>query len=352
MKTFSSTWLDLRQDGFPSVSMPSGPLLMCLGNFDGVHLGHASLLRRGMALRNEKLPHSPCCVFTFHHPSSDYLLKPGSDWNQENITLDADTLVLQKAERCQHLTTLPEKLRLFRSIGIDYVCLCDFKDICTLTPAAFLSFLSDKLFVRGVVCGFNYHFGLGGQGCTETMKSYFDHPEQGYFCSVEPPFCLDGAPVSSTRIRQFLLDGDVALAMRHLGHPYVLESNVVPGKQLGRKLGFPTANQNFPADSVIPAHGVYAVICHTPAGILPGVANVGSHPTVDAYADVNCETHIIGFSQSLYGFPLRIEFLQRLRGEEKFDSVEALAEAINRDTEIAETIGRRYLDGSFSLPQV
>lgn len=316
---------------------------MCLGNFDGVHLAHASLLRRGMALRDEKMPDKLCGVFTFTNPSSDYLRTQHSHGSRLSPDTDEQELLLRKSEHRRHLTTLSEKLRLFQQMGMDFVCLCDFSEIRALSPERFLTFLSKELRVRGAVCGFNYHFGVGGTGTTEALSTYFDRPDQGYFCSVEPPFCMDGDTVSSTRIRKFLLNGQVDMATRHLGHPYILESEVVKGKQLGRTLGFPTANQNFHPESVVPAHGVYAVICHTPAGIFPGVVNVGSHPTVDEYADVNCETYIIGPSQSLYGYRMRIEFLHRLRGEKRFDSVEALTQAIAHDAEEAEAFVRQYL---------
>ena len=140
-----------------------------------------------------------------------------------------------------------------------------------------------------------------------------------------------------------LLAGEADTAALHIGRPYTLQTPVVHGKQLGRSWGLPTANQYFRPESLIPAHGVYAVLCHTPDGIYPGVANVGSRPTVDQAAPVNCETHIIGYDKDLYGYPLKIEFLSRLREEVKFSSADALRAAIQKDIENATAYVESYL---------
>ena len=196
---------------------------------------------------------------------------------------------------------------------------------------------------KGAVCGFNFHFGKGSAGNAQMLAEYFHHPENGCYSHIAPPFCLDDIPVSSTHIRRLLREGLAETACRFLGRPYVLETRVVPGKQLGRKLGFPTANQYFLAESLVPAHGVYAVLCHTPLGRFPGVANVGSHPTVDHAAAVNCETHVIGPTQNLYGYRMRVEFLYRLRDEKKFSSVEELADTIRQDADTAIAYVTDYL---------
>ena len=327
-RTPRTVFLDLRGEKVAPMPPPDEGLVMCLGNFDGVHIAHTSLLRRGLTLRDERLSHGLCGVFTFFHPSSDYahLKSPET----------AEAFVLRKPAQQRHLTTLKEKLRLFKAQGMDFVCLCDFKDIHTLSAEDFLSFLSHDLKVRGAVCGFNYRFGMGGRGTAEQLTAHFDRPEAGFFYDVAPPCCIDGETVSSTGIRKLLSQGLAASAAKLLGHPYVLETRVVAGKQLGRKLGYPTANQYFLPESLIPAHGVYAVLCHTPKGVFPGVANVGSHPTVDRQAAVNCETHVMGPAQDLYGYPMRVEFLYRMREEMRFDSVEALTQAIAHDAEAAE----------------
>lgn len=329
-------FLDLRGDKIrPMVPPPKTPLVTCLGNFDGVHTAHSVLLKQGLALRQKHLPHALCGVFTFFHPSSDY---------RRATVENAEDLVLRRPSQQRHLTPLREKLALFRERGMEFVCLCDFNELRALPPQDFLDFLATKLGVRGAVCGFNFHFGVGGEGDADRLSAFFDRADEGYFCTVAPAYCLGGEPVSSTRIRRLLLEGETATAQKHLGHPYALQSRVVKGKQLGRTLGFPTANQYFLPESLVPAHGVYAVLCHTPAGVFPGVANVGSHPTVDKNAAVNCETYIIGPAQDLYGYRMRVDFLYRLRDEMQFESIQALTEAIEADAARAEAYIKAYLE--------
>lgn len=327
-KLTSLRYYDLRNGQIKLTSPPpKSPTVMCLGNFDGVHAAHASLLRQGLALRDQRIPHGACGVFTFLIPSSEYR-----------------KAALTSSPKSELLTTMEEKLRIMASLGMEFAYVCDFEEIRAWSPEHFLDFLAKDLGVRGAVCGFNYRFGAGGKGTAQELAAYFDRPNEGYDCHVAPPFMLDGDTVSSTRIRRLLQAGEVVTATAYLGHTYVLEAPVVKGKQLGRTWGLPTANQYFPEGSLIPAHGVYAVLCHTPSGIFPGVANVGSHPTVDHNAAVNCETHIIGFSQDLYGYEMRIEFLCFLRPETRFSTVEELKAAISGDSHRAETYVKNYLN--------
>jgi len=315
---------------------------MCLGNFDGVHLAHATLLRQGIVLRDENFPSSLCGVFTFFYPSSDYLRVHKTITGGDSHIDTAAHVFRRKKGHHRHLTTLKEKLLHFAALGIDFVCLCDFNQIRSLSPDNFLHLLYEDIGVRGAVCGFNFRFGAGGVGTSSLLSDYFT-ARPNSFCSVVPALCKDGEPVSSTRIRKMLLTGDADVATKHMGHPYTLQTAVVKGKQLGRSWGLPTANQYFRPESLIPAHGVYAVLCHTPDGPYPGVANIGSHPTVDEAAPVNCETHIIGYDKDLYGYRLKIEFLFRLREEIKFPSESALRSAIQEDIKNASAYVEAYL---------
>ncbi len=333
--SISPVFWDLRHGEPIPMQRPNVPLVVCLGNFDGVHKGHASLLHLTKELRDKKLPNALCGVFTFYCPSTDYLREANCELPSDKVTPGMGQF---------HLTTLEEKLSLFYQHGMDFVCLCDFESICSLSPENFLSFLSRSLGVRGVVCGFNYHFGAEGRGTSTLLEAYFDRPAEGYFAKIADPVLVEGETVSATHIRHLLREGYADTAILHLGRPYALESVVVKGKRLGRKLGFPTANQYFYPESLIPALGVYAVLCHTPLGIFPGVANIGSHPTVDEHAEINCETHIFGPAQDLYGYRMRVEFLCRLRPEKQFSSLEALTTAISEDAAAAQNYVKRYLE--------
>lgn len=337
------TFIDLRHGQITPMAKPSEPLVLCLGNFDGVHLAHTTLLRQAIEFKKSHLPHALCGVFTFFYPSFDYLRAHKTPEHAASPAEMQSHVIKRKKGHHRHLTTLKEKLLRFAGYGMDFVCLCDFDDIRTLSPDEFLTLLRHNLGAVGAVCGFNFRFGAGGVGTSEQIYQAFNHPDKGLYAAVMPPFCMDGDAVSSTRIRKMLLGGECVLARRHMGHPYALSNVVVHGKHLGRAWGFPTANQYFLPESLIPARGVYAVLCHTPHGIYPGVANIGSHPTVDENAPVNCETHIIGYEHDIYGYRMKVEFLYHLRGEMKFPTEADLRNQIQKDIQDALTHVNAYL---------
>ncbi len=289
--------------------------VMCLGNFDGVHRAHSVLLAEGRQLARElsaKEGETLAGVFCFFRPTVDFVFTP------EGVT---------PVRVRGHLTTLRDKLRIFAERGLDFACLCDFPDVRDLTPPEFISLLKESCGCVGVVCGFNYYFGRGAQGNAYHLLEAFG---EGHMF-IQPEMKVDGITVSSSHIRACLKEGDTETAERLLGRPYSLETAVVHGKALGRTLGFPTANQYFPAERAIPQTGVYATLCHTPYGVYAGVSNVGSHPTVDDFARVNCETYIIDMKGDLYGKRIKVEFLTKLRDEQKFDGLDSLVAAIQRD---------------------
>ena len=287
---------------------PPKKSILCLGSFDGVHIAHAALMREGIArAKAMSTPLEPvlCGVFCFLRPSVDFVTSEDTP---------------------NHLTTLKEKLALIGEIGVDFVCLCEFPDIRDLSPAEFIAMIRERCGCIGTMCGFNFRFGKGAAGNTETLKAAF-----GDNAHVVEPMYHNGEIVSASLIRKTLLDGNIETANALLGYPYSLSASVVHGKKLGRQLGFPTANQYFPAERLIPRHGVYAVLCRTPYGVEPGVSNVGHHPTVDKGVRINCETYIAGFTGNLYARGLTVEFRHYLRPEMRFDSIEDLANAIRRD---------------------
>ncbi len=331
------TFLDLR-GGIRPMKAPSLPTVLCLGNFDGVHLAHIALLAEGnrLAARLSDADHDPtvraprkaevlCGVFCFFNPSMD-----------DMVNTDGRT-----PTRATHLTTLREKLSLFSAAGISFVCLCHFKDVRHMEPEAFLHLLRRECRCVGAVCGFNFRFGRGAIGRAETISTYFGQDAS----SVLPELIMDGDTVSATRIRELILQGNTEGATRLLGRPYRLTSTVTHGKKLGRTIGFPTINQFFPAESLIPAHGVYATLCHTPDGVFAGVSNIGTHPTVDRRARINCETHLLDYRGDLYGQRVTVELLKFIRPEQKFSNLAELTSAIRRD---AETV-RIYLQTHPSL---
>ena len=289
--------------------------LLCLGNFDGVHIGHLALIREALRLQKTLDPSVACGAFCFRELSSD--------------------LLLQKP--AEHLTTGEERMALFAAAGLEFVILADFAEVRDFSPEEFVkNILLRECRCVAAVCGFNYRFGKKAAGTPNDLQALLGKP-----VSVCPAVEIGGAPVSSTRIRAAIKAGDLALAAILLGRPYALSGVVKHGKELGRKLGFPTANQDFPPCSAIPKHGVYATDCFLEGVRYRGVSNVGNHPTVDTPATaVNCETYLIGYGGDLYGKTLKVEFLQFLRPEKTFESVEALKEQIASDAETADKILR------------
>lgn len=287
--------------------------ILCLGNFDGVHLGHKALIRKALSVKQTLGGEIPAGAFCFRSLSSDLLL----------------------ARPSEHLTTGEERMELFQKAGLDFVILADFAEVRDLSPADFATeVLQKECRCTAAVCGFNYRFGKFAAGTAEDLCRLLGAP-----VSVCPAVVMDGEPVSSTRIRAAVREGEVAKAARMLGYPYALSGVVKHGKALGRKLGFPTANQNFPPLAAIPRHGVYATDCILEGRRYRGVSNVGNHPTVDApESAVNCETYLIGYEGDLYGKSLKVEFLQFLRPEKSFSGVEELKNQIAKDAETAKQL--------------
>lgn len=291
------------------VEFPKAAVL-CLGNFDGVHLAHRALMNTAIELRAHRWKDAVCGAFCFDPPSSDYFCK-GSP---------------------AHLSTLEEKLSRFYDCGMEYAYLARFEALREMTPERFATeILRDRCNCVAAVCGFNYRFGYKGAGTPEALRDILQIPVK-----VQSEVMADGETVSSTRIRTLLREGRVEEATGLLTVPYTLKAEVLHGKELGRTWGFPTVNQQFPHAALIPRHGVYVTECVLPNGQrVRGVSNVGRHPTVDSDATVNCETHLIGFDGSLYGEQITVSFLHFLRSEIKFENADALRLQIAQDLQAA-----------------
>ncbi len=273
-----------------------------LGNFDGVHLGHRELLR----IAAEKKNVTKSAVWTFSEPSSR---------TTSGISL---------------LTDPDERLAIFRELGIDIVFLTDFESVRGLDRETFAKeILYNTCHVRHAVCGFNFHYGMKASGNAETLQETFS--SFGADVTVVPAFTLDGKTVSSSEIRASLSAGDAENAAMMLSRPYSVTSEVLHGKKLGRTLGFPTANQMFPALRAVPRFGVYAVRMTVDGALYHGVANVGLRPTVENSTAVNCETFLLDFDGDLYGKTVKTEFLHFLRPEQRFSSVDELKCAVDKN---------------------
>ena len=288
----------------------SDETILCLGNFDGVHLGHRTLLHAAESLQETAPKRIPCGVFCFDGLSSDLLLKSPP----------------------KHLDSKESRLQKFADCGMEFAILADFARICDLSPEEFVqSVLLDLCHAKSVVCGENYRFGKCGKGTPELLTK-----QSAFSTVVLPELVVDGSPVSSTRIRRLLeQEGNAKEAARLMGLPYSLTSRVEHGKGLGHKLGVPTLNQFFPELALIPRHGVYVTRALVDGKSYSGISNVGLRPSVEKTDLVNCETNLLSFSGSLYGKTVTIEFLEWLRPEWAFASEDELRNAILKDLSLA-----------------
>lgn len=287
----------------PVSALPAGAAL-ALGNFDGVHIGHQRLFDAAGEMKKEGIcTCSAAWTFTL-------LSKPDSD--------------------CPHITDREAKLHYFAECGLDYAVFEDFQKICQLDCREFVSrCLLNELEAGGVVCGFNFRFGKGKAGDAKTLFSLLS--EHNVPLRIIDAVKQNGIVVSSTEIRERILNGDTKGAADLLGHPFSISFPVVHGNQIGRTIGIPTINQSFPEGHIIPRRGIYACSCFVDGEIYLAVANVGVRPTVSESQSINCETHIINYRGDLYGRRIRVEFYEYLRDEMKFDSVESLRRQIRID---------------------
>ena len=288
------------------------PCVLVLGMFDGVHRGHQALLMRGGELAQEM--NFPLNVLSFEpHPLR----------------------VLAPERAPLLLNTIPEKARIMQSFGVDNLCITTFdRARADQSPEDFMAEMVETYAPVVVVCGFNYTFGKGGQGTGKTLREY--GRKHGFRTVVVPEVIVDGETVSSTRIRRVLAEGDIPTVNRLLGTGYTLSGKVEGGKQLGRTMGFPTANVALPKHKALPAFGVYDCWLETADGTYhPAVVNVGRHPTLPE-GNVTVEAHVLTEEAiDLYGQHVRLSFMRFQRPEQRFDSKDALQEQITRDVEEA-----------------
>jgi riboflavin kinase/FMN adenylyltransferase len=284
-----------------------------VGNFDGVHLGHASLVR---TLREKaKLVGGPAIVVTF----------------------DPHPLLLLAPERFQPLLNMPEdRITYLKQAGVDEVIvLRTTAELLRLTPDDFFeTILRDGLRARAIVEGFNFRFGRDRAGDNDTLVRLCGASNMDF--TVVPPFEFDGLPVSSSRVRSALLDGDVAAAARLMGRAYKLYGEVGSGQRRGRTLGFPTANLER-IQTLVPGDGVYAVRVDLGGLSWPGAANVGPNPTFGEQQR-KLEIHLIDFDGDLYGQKLDVTFLKRLRETRSFAGLEDLVRQLRNDVADARRI--------------
>lgn len=283
---------------------------VAVGSFDGVHLGHRAMIS-ALVSEADRLG-LPSAVFTFD--------------SDDNPKSESKLLAMQK-----------DKIKFLAELGVDAVFSSAFSEIRSMSANDFTNgLLYDYIGAKSVVCGYDFRFGNNRSGDAKLIKQLLSPKGVGVVTPTAVEF--GGTPVSSTAIRMAVSNGEVAKANKLLGRPFSFECEVVHGKKLGRTLGFPTINQNYPDMLVLPRFGVYAVECVVDNKRYGGVANVGIKPTVGGEALPNCETYLFGYAGDCYGKTVRTEFIDAIREEMRFPSLNELALQVERDKASAQKI--------------
>lgn len=295
--------------GFPHAVVTSG-------TFDGVHLGHQKIIQRLKEVA-QKIDGETVLITFWPHPR--FVLQK-----------DADDLRL--------LSTFEEKADLLASFGIDHLVKITFtKEFSNWTSDQFIQHvLLEAIKTEKLVIGYDHHFGKNREGSFEYLRDHAD--EFGFGVEEIPKQEIEDVGISSTKIRKALFEGRVKDAAQFLGRNYSVHGKVVRGDQIGRELGYPTANIAPDASyKLIPANGSYAVKTHLDGKTYDGMLYIGPRPTLPAF-DHRIEVHLFNFSSDIYDEELALEFIEHIRGDDKFESMEALKKQIEEDEKVAKKI--------------
>lgn len=289
--------------------------VITIGTFDGVHLGHRTILQQVVA--EAQKANGESVLLTFEpHPRK----------------------VLFPDAPLKLLTPLNEKIKSLSGEGIRHIVVVPFTpEFANMSAEEYVrDFLVAKFRPKVIVIGYDHRFGHDRTGGIETLERYA--PVYGYEVKEIPAQTIDAAAVSSTKIRHALNEGNVGDAALMLGRYYTLKGAVIRGAQLGRTIGYPTANISpADADQTVPARGVYAVLVNTGDATHKAMLNIGYRPTVSNEIALHIEAHLFDFNGDLYDKDLELRFVSRLRNEEKFPSLDALKEQLGKDKEAATT---------------
>jgi len=292
---------------------PRGETLLTIGVFDGVHAGHRYLLEKLQQRAAEKNLLSG--VVTFNpHPQS----------------------VLHPHNQLPSLSSLDDRVRAFQELGIKIIAVLTFTPrVARLSAREFISLVEKQLRMRGIMVGPDFTLGRGGEGNIDLLRAL--GREMKFSVEVIPPYTIDGEVVSSTLIRQALVQGDMRKVERLMGHYFHLRSKVITSDKRGRVLGFPTANLDIRPQQALPGNGIYATIAQVDGKKFPSATNIGIRPTFGE-GEKTVETHLLNYKDDLYGKDIRVEFVQKLRDEQRFPSSEELKVQIEKDVREVEAI--------------
>lgn len=296
-------------EGFKDVKNP----IVTTGTFDGVHLGHQKIISR---LKDVAQKHEGETVLLTFYPHPRMVLFP----EDNDLKL---------------LNTQQEKIQLLEKYGVDHLIIYPFtKEFSRLTSVEFVrNILVNSIHTKKLIIGYNHHFGRNREGSFEHLKEF--GPIYGFDVEEIPAKDIDSIEVSSTKIRKALLSGDVETANSYLGHAYSVTGKVIHGNELGRTIGYPTANVLIEDKyKLIPADGVYAVNVEVKGKKYDGMLNIGNNPTIEEKGR-SIEVNIFDFNETIYGEDATIFFIKRLRDELKFAGLDELKNALAIDKQNA-----------------
>jgi len=286
------------------------PTAITLGKFDGLHRGHELLMNT--VLEYSKKYQVASVAFTFDMPPRNRV---------EEIIANV-------------LTTNDEKQYIFEKQGIDYLIECPFtSEVMSMEPKAFIEWIAKSIHMKFVVVGDDFRFGYKRAGDYHTLQEYEE--EYGYKTIVLDKLKDSNRDISSTYVREKIADGNIRKANELLGYNYFIKSEILHGKKLGRRIGMPTINMILPENKLLPPNGVYVTEVLVDGKNYMGVTNVGFKPTVSNERIVGVETYIDDFNQDLYGQKIVVSFLEFIRPEMKFNSIEELKAQMESDIQVA-----------------
>ncbi len=283
--------------------------VVALGNFDGLHIGHMAVIDAAKSMA-KRLHCMPFALVFKEHP-----------------------MTVLTGEPVPCLFTSETRAAAFKQAGVT-LCLLDFAELKDMEPEEFFEkIIVKRMGARGVCCGFNYTFGKAGKGTPEDLKKLCENAGIEFSMSDELDF--EGEPISSTRIREEIENGDIEKANKMLGYTFSFRQTVVDGDKRGRAMGTPTINQKLTDDMIRPKNGVYVSRVHFLGREYTAVTDIGTRPTIYNDGEPVVETHILDFSGNLYGQKVVVSLLSYIRPEKKFDSISELEEQIKEDEKSA-----------------
>ncbi len=288
--------------------------ILTVGTFDGVHIGHQSIIQRVNDIAKDQGGESVLLTF---HPHPRMVLFP-----------DDDSLKL--------INTIDEKMTLLENFGLDHVIVIPFeKAFSRMSPVEYVrDILVNKIGIHSIVIGYDHHFGRNRQGNLTLLKELA--PLYEFNVEEIPAQDIDEITVSSTKVRNAILEGHIRVANDFLGHKFTLSGKVVSGKKIGREMGFPTANLALSdKHKIVPGDGVYAIIGRVDNIEHEGMLNIGTRPTIDDKGLTSIEVHFFNMNENLYDKEVEITFERKMRNEQKFEDIKSLQAQLQQDAAMA-----------------